>query len=102
MKIFQIKDNFCHWDATKKFPTLQSLEGRFPADVLFVEAPDNVREGWGYLNGEFIQPTPPEGWAYDEGTGTFYPIDEVAPSQQPTDMEIMRADLDYVLMVMEG
>ena len=30
--------------------------------LFFVEAPDNVFEGWGYLDGEFIQPVPPEGW----------------------------------------
>ncbi len=86
MKIFQIFNSrntietFCHWDATRKFPTIESTIGKFPPDVLFVEAPDYVFEGWGYdptKEGDerFIQPEAPEGWAYDEATGTFYPTD---------------------------
>lgn len=73
MKVFQIEANFCHWDATNQFPTKESTVGYFPPEVLFVEAPDYVFEGWGYIDGEFIKPTPPEGWIYDEETGTFYP-----------------------------
>lgn len=76
MKLFQIEANVCHWDATNKFPTKESTVDYFPPDVLFVEAPDYVFEGWGYMDGEFIKPTPPDGWAYDENTGTFYPEDE--------------------------
>ena len=102
MKIFQIENGFCHWDATAKFPTLDATNGRFPPDVLFVEAPDHVREGWGYLDGEFIQPQPPEGWGYDMDSGTFYPINDIAPYQQPTEMEQLRADVDFLLMKMEG
>ena len=89
MKIIQIVANICHYDATPVFPTLQSTEGRFPQDVLFVEAPDYVFEGWGYDSTKegderFIKPTPPEGWLYDDATGTFYPENEIAPSQKPT------------------
>lgn len=78
MKIFQIFQGFCHWDATKKHPTLESTIGRYAPDVIFVEAPDNVFEGWGFdetLEGDarFVQPTPPDGWLYDKETGTFYP-----------------------------
>lgn len=72
MKIFQIENNICFYDATRVHQTLESTVGCYPSNVLFVEAPDNVFEGWGYLNGEFIKPTPPEGWLYDENTGTFY------------------------------
>lgn len=89
MKIIQIVSGVCHYDATPVFPTLQSTEGRFPPDVLFVEAPNYVFEGWGYDSAKegderFIKPTPPEGWLYDDATGTFYPEDEIAPSQKPT------------------
>lgn len=85
MKIFQIKANLCFYDATPVHSTLLSTLGKYPPDVLFVEAPDYVFEGWGYdANAEgdarFIQPTPPEGWLYDEGTGTFYEIGEPKPS----------------------
>lgn len=72
MKLFQIEADICHWDATKQFPTKESTIGYFPSDLLFVEAPDYVFEGWGYMDGEFIKPTPPEGWLYDDKTGTFY------------------------------
>ena len=77
MKIFQIVNNICYYDATPVHPTLESTVDRYPPDVLFVEAPDIVREGWGYDPTEtgdarFIRPTPPEGWQYDDETGTFY------------------------------
>ena len=77
MKIFQIVNNICYYDATPVHPTLESTIDRYPPDVLFVEAPDIVREGWGYDPTEtgdarFIRPTPPEGWQYDDETGTFY------------------------------
>ena len=109
MKIFQIIDGFCHWDATRKFPSLDATKGRFPADVLFVEAPDEVREGWGYKEGEFIQPTPPDGWEYDVETGTFYPAGEVVPSKLPTidervsTLEASSAELTEALdMILSG
>ena len=77
MKIFQIVNNICYYDATPVHPTLESTVDRYPPDVLFVEAPDIVREGWGYDPTEtgdarFIRPMPPEGWQYDDETGTFY------------------------------
>lgn len=80
MKIFQILDGFCHWDATSQHPTLASTDGLYAPDIHFVEAPDYVFESWGFDpdaegDARFIQPTPPDGWAYDEETGTFYPID---------------------------
>ena len=80
MKIFQILGGFCHWDATAKHTTLQSTVGKYAPNITFVEAPDTVFESWGYDdtktgNARFIQPTAPEGWAYDPDTGTFYPTD---------------------------
>lgn len=77
MKIFQILGDFCHWDASNVISTLEEARERFAPDIIFVEAPDNVREGWGFdasLEGDarFIRPVPPEGWEYDEETGTFY------------------------------
>ena len=79
MKIFQIVGGICHLDVTRQFPTLDATKGRFAPNILFVEAPDNVHEGWGYINGEFIHPEIPEGWLYDENTGTFYPETPVEP-----------------------
>lgn len=77
MKVFQIIYGFCHWDASSVLRRAADAVGRFPESDLFVDAPDRVFEGWGFdssLEGDarFIQPIPPEGWLYDEGTGTFY------------------------------
>jgi len=75
MKIFQILNDLCWWDATSKHPTLKSTAGVYAPDIVFVEAPDHVFEGWGYINGQFIKPVPPEGWRYDDETGSFVEID---------------------------
>lgn len=77
MKIFQVLNGFCHWDATEVVPNLEFAKERYAPDIIFVEAPDYVFEGWGfdkYAEGDerFIKPTPPDGWLYDEKTGTFY------------------------------
>lgn len=79
MKIFQIVNGFCHW--CTPFTSLEETKG-FPPDCIFVEAPDYVNEQWGYDDTKegderFIHPEPPEGWAFDEETGTFYPLDAV-------------------------
>ena len=86
-KVFQIVNGMCHW--CTPFKSVGETVGKFPADCLFVEAPDYVHESWGYQEKDkdgndlpyeerFIKPTPPEGWLYDDATGTFYPEEEVA------------------------
>jgi hypothetical protein len=77
MKNFQVLNHLCYNEVTDRFPTVESTVGFFPPDVLFVNAPDYVFEGWGYdatKDGDdrFIKPTAPEGWIYDGATGTFY------------------------------
>lgn len=97
MKIIQILNGFCHWDATRKHPTLASTEGLYVPYIHFIEAPDYVFEGWGYdetAKGDerFIKPTPPEGWAYDDDTGTFYPIDpEIIESLKSEEQRALEA-----------
>lgn len=91
MKIFQILGEVCHWDASNIVSSLAEAAERFAPDIVFVEAPDNVREGWGFDataegDARFIRPIPPEGWLYDEETGTFYPeADEVVPADDAPD-----------------
>ena len=85
MKVFQIKSGFCFNDASRKFNKAAGTIGKFPPDVLFVDAPDYVFEGWGYDaeaegDARFIQPTPPEGWVYDTETGTFYQEEKMLSS----------------------
>lgn len=90
MKIFQILNGFCHYDATPIHPTLEDTIGRYAPDIIFVEAPDYVFEGWGYDetkegDARFIKPTAPEGWYYDDTTGQFKqinPPEETVPSKE--------------------
>ena len=63
-----------------------------------METPDYVFEGWGYdetAEGyeRFIKPTAPEGWAYDDATGTFYPTD-------PEILEAMKSDEQKALEIL--
>ena len=79
MKIFQIVNGFCHWQTP--FRSLEETVN-FPADCIFVEAPDYVNEQWGFdetKEGDerFIKPEAPEGWLYDDETGTFYPESDI-------------------------
>lgn len=86
MKIFQVLGGFCHWDATAILPSMDAAADMFAPDIVFVEAPDFVFEGWGFDasaegDARFIRPAPPAGWEYDEKTGTFYvPGEENEPS----------------------
>lgn len=78
MKVMQILNDICHWDATSVVPNLEFAAEYYAPNIEFVEAPDYVFEGWGfnrYLEGDerFIKPEAPEGWVYDDATGTFYP-----------------------------
>lgn len=81
-KVFQIVNGMCYWQTP--YSSVDETVGRYPADCIFVEAPDYVNESWGFqdkdaegnpITGDdrFIKPTPPEGWVYDDETGTFYP-----------------------------
>ena len=80
MKLFQILGGVCHWDATGTYPALAATKGKFAPDIVFAESPDHVFEGWGFDGAQkgdarFIKPVPPEGWLYDDKTGTLYPQD---------------------------
>lgn len=77
MKIFQIFEGFVHWDASNIVKRIDDAAEMFAPDMEFVEAPDYVFEGWGYdpsRDGDerFLKPIPPEGWEYDDDTGTMY------------------------------
>lgn len=102
MKVFQIVGGFCFHDATKEFNSAAEAQRCFPPDVLFVDAPDNVFEGWGYEGGEFIQPQAPEGWVYDERTGTFYPVDNPPPAPEPSLSDRVTAVEEAVEILLSG
>lgn len=86
MKVFQIIGGICYWDASSVIRRAADADSRFEADMLFADAPDYVYEGWGFDasaegDARFIQPTPPEGWLYDHGSGTFYEDGTNPPSE---------------------
>lgn len=105
MKIFQVLNGICHWDATKKHPSIKDTEGKYSPEIIFVEAPDFVFEGWGYdeaAQGDdrFIKPSLPQPeswtdmatgkiyhWEYDETVGTFYMADENGAIVLATELE---------------
>lgn len=96
MKIFQILDGWCHHDCSREFANIEATVGKFHPSIVFVEAPDYVFEGWAFNadaegDARFIKPEPPEGWLYDDATGTYYREGDVAPSKQPTDTDILDA-----------
>lgn len=98
MKVFQIVDGFCFYDATRLYPNAGEAARHYSPDTLWVDAPDYVFDGWGYDetaegDARFIQPTPPDGWEYDDATGTFYPSGETPPSKQPTEQDDVNAML---------
>ena len=86
MKVFQIVSGFCYYDATHLHSSVASIpEGIYPPNLEFIDAPDYVREGWGYDGVNFIEPTAPEGWLYDRDTGTFYEDPNYVPPEPETD-----------------
>lgn len=109
MKLFQILGNVTYCELTNKHANLAAALVCYPPSVLVVEAPDYVFEGWGYDGSKegddrFIQPTPPEGWLYDVGTGTFYPEEEIAPSSKPTQeqrLQTVEADIENITYAIE-
>ena len=109
MKVFQIVSGFCYYDATSLYVNADEAVKHYSPDTVWVDAPDYVFESWGYDGSKegderFIQPVPPEGWAYDPGTGTFYQIGDIPPSKMPTpedDINAMLVDHELRLSLLE-
>lgn len=108
MKIFQILNNFCYWDATLIHPTLESTKDLYAPEILFVEAPDYVFEHWGFdetKEGDerFIKPTAPEGWYYEEATGCFRKekIEEELLLEEPNEEEFI-SSLEAMSIILGG
>lgn len=77
-KVIQIVNDNCAW--VTPFENVGVTVGMYPSDCLFVEAPDYVFEGWGYITQDddgnyvsgddrFVKPVAPEGCVYDDDTG---------------------------------
>lgn len=56
MKVFQIVNNICHWDASSMYESAAEAAKNYAPDVIFVDAPNYVEEGYIYENGEFSAP----------------------------------------------
>lgn len=77
MKLFIVFNYQCYNDITKYYRSLEDAKNHYDNKTVIVEAPDYVFEGWGYdesktFNDRFIKPVAPDGWLYDDDTGTFY------------------------------
>lgn len=58
-KTFQIFDGKAHW--LTPFESVEEAYSVYPSTILFVEAPDEVQEGWLYdaETGDFTEPPEP-------------------------------------------
>ena len=108
MKVFQVLNGICWWNATPKHPTVADTEGKYATNIIFVEAPDYVFEHWGFDetkegDNRFIKPTPPEGWGYDDETGQFYELEPEPEmvSGAKADMDAAIVDYEYDLTLKE-
>lgn len=84
-KVFQLFNGDLHWETPYK--SIEETKGKYAPDVIFVEAPDYVFESWSYdENAEgdarFIKPEAPEGWVYDDRSGTFYNPEELEKQKE--------------------
>ena len=103
MKIFQTRKGFCVKDISATAKRIDVFQ--IPA-LQAVEAPDFVFEGWGYDaakagDDRFIKPEVPEGWRYDDRSGTFYKEGTPCPSEIPTP-EARLAALEAAMLAMMG
>ena len=71
MKKVEIKNGFV-LDTICEFLSQEELSD---SSRVFIDAPDNVWGGWGYINGKFIKPTAPMGWMYINKVNCLAPKD---------------------------
>lgn len=71
MKVFQIENGICFYDMTNLYDSAAQAATHYPASLVIVDAPDEVREGWTY-DGKKFSPPIMEGMIYDDSTGCFY------------------------------
>lgn len=74
MKTFIVIGNAVALDVSPGTPYVGTVP---PDNGFLIHAPDYVFEGWGYDtrregDARFLRPLPPDGWAYDDKSGTFY------------------------------
>ena len=110
MKLFQILNGRCYYHLTNMI--LPDTTIYYAPNIEFVEAPDYVFEGWGYdENAEgddrFIRPIAPEGFEYDENSGTFYDPNNLPPEtfslHEPDDkarMEQLEAQIEALTVLL--
>lgn len=82
----------------EEFATAEEAYKVFPRDIVLVDAPDWVGEGWGYnpdAEGDerFIAPGLPDGWFWDENGNPWNAL--VSRENERADM-INRADRDVL------
>ena len=102
MKLFIIFNYQCQNDITKFYKSLEDAKNHYDNKTLIVEAPDYVFENWGFdasKSGDerFVQPVPPDGWLYDNETGTYYPkyTNEQKRKQCYETGTVVKEDVDF-------
>lgn len=65
MKVFQILNDQCWWDASSLYASAEEAATHYAPDIVFADAPDDVQEGWGFDetkegDARFIAPPEPE------------------------------------------
>lgn len=101
MKVFQILNGFCHWDASNLYTSAEMAAEYYAPDIVFVDAPNYVFEGWAFdeskeSDDRFLKPIPPEGWEYDDENGTFYQPGWVPP--ETTEQKVVRLEQENALL----
>lgn len=87
MKIFQIYGSQTHCELTHKYSNADEARKHYASNVQIEDAPDYVFLGWKFDatkegDARFIKPTPPEGWVYDEKTGTFWNVEQTRQTER--------------------
>lgn len=106
MKVFQVENGICFYDMTHMYDSAAHAAAHYPASLVIVDAPDEVREGWTY-DGEKFSPPIMEGMVYDDSTGCFYaegaePPKPVDPSMEKQEQKRTISQLEDIIAAMLG
>lgn len=86
-KVFQIFNGRCWWDATPTVGTVSHAQEMFAPDIVFMDVPDFVQEGWIFDeektgNERFVEPT-------EENLNLYFPsVDEPMAISETDDIEV--------------
>lgn len=105
MKIFQVVDGVCKW--LTPFTSMKEVYDLYPPDLLFVQTPDWVGEGYTYDDSKlgderFIMPEAPEGFIYDDETGELVEESKFPDLLLTTQLRIQKENTDALAKYLES